>query len=308
MSNALALPFVLDILDDGLRLYRAHLRHFVLVMLLPLVVLVMAQMTIQAVVATYLGRSGGWYLAGWLLSALIGYPLLLLALAGVGRSTAALLDGRRPSLRAALAWSPGRGCGMLLFNGCFGLLASISAISVMASASCGLTYVLGATVGLLSTMSSDATTFALPAVMVLSQLILGWNLTVGGALLTSLVYAVQPFALEQLPVAVTARRALRLPLKRLSGSLGTLAGAGAILSATQGVWLASSLSLLGMGWTTLIAEGAPVPAALAVVLITGWLALALPPLAIWTALLYRRLAAEEAGLDLAARIAAWQPL
>ncbi|WP_026370166.1 hypothetical protein [Kallotenue papyrolyticum] len=308
MSDAPALPFVLDILDDGLRLYRAHLRHFVLVMLLPLVALAMAQRTIQALVVTYLGDSWGWYLVGWLVGALIGYPLLLIALAAVGRSTAALLDGRRPSLRAALAWSPSRGCGMLLFNGCFGLLASIGAMSIALSVSCPLIYLLGAAAGFVSALMPAADAFALPGVLVASQLVTIWNLVVGGALLASLVYAVQPFALEQLPFGATARRALRLPLNRLSRSLGTLAGAGAILSATQGVWLTSGLSLLGMGWTTLIEEGTPVPAALLVLLITGWLALALPPLAIWTALLYRRLAAEEAGLDLAARIEAWQSL
>ena len=135
-----ALPTVLEMLDEGLRVYRRGFAGFVLVSLAVLAAIAMLAITFMAFVRSELGASEMWLAFGVLVVLLLGYPLLLYAMAALSRAAAAALDGRPIALGQALRLSPLRGCGMLVFNAMFAALSAVIVGIIGSSISCPITY------------------------------------------------------------------------------------------------------------------------------------------------------------------------
>ncbi len=307
MSTTRPLPVVLEVLDDGLRLYRRNLAGFTLVATALLVVLALLAISFMAFVRSELGDEGWTFLALFVLL-LGGYPLMLYIFAALSRATAAALEGRPIALGRTLALSPLRGCGMVVFNMLFAMLASMGSTLCSMVVACPLFYVSVLSGGLLAAVSSSSVGAAGVAVgVVLTQLGTLWWLTMFGAWLASIVYALQAFVLEQEPWGASASRVFDLVFTRFGHSLLMFLGAGAIFGTLMLSYLGSLLVLITIIQERLALDLPPLAGDIVMIVVTvGSLVLLLPPLAIWMALFFRRMAQERDGVDLTERIASWQ--
>ena len=306
MKRAPALPWTLALLDDGLRLYRRFLPGFLLVASAVMVPLIVVNLLLTALVRTQLGAD--WLVPGSLLLLLVEYPVILYAWAAVSRAAAMALDGEPIYVGQALRLGPlraaGMGCYNLLFTMLTGTLGSIMVVSI----ACPILYssIFGA--GLLAALGGSGTIGAAGGLFsVLFFLIMLLVIVAAGAILASMVYAVQAFALERRPFGATVSRSVDLLTYRLGGCLLVFLGAGAIVStlllAYTGALLVGGQSLLTVLDVELSATARDV---LRVGVLTASLALLLPPLPIWMAMLHRSLAEERDGGDLAPSIERWR--
>lgn len=308
MNRTRALPGVLEVLDDGLRLYRRNLSGFLLVATTVLVLLAILALSFMAFVRTEIGDTAGWTLLAVFLLIFLSYPLVLYAFAALSRATATTLDGRPINLRTALAISPARGCGMLLFNTLFAIVAGIMAAILFLVLACPMSIMSLMGLGLLSAVASTGTFGAGFAFLgVISQISWLWWVAMFGAWLTSLVYAVQAFVIEQGSWGQTASRAIELVTARFGQSLLMFLGSGAIFGTLTVAYLGSMLVLLATIEERLSLDLPPLAADVVIIVLTVLsLVVLLPPLSIWMAMFYRRLAHERDGDELTQRIATWQ--
>lgn len=308
MSRTRALPFVLDVLDQGFWLYRRHLPSFALVAATLLTVLAIGALALSALIRATLGDSDAWLLFTWFLALLLGYPLLLYAFAALSRAADAGLNGRPILVREALRIAPGRGCSMVLFNGVFAIITGIAAGAIGVALACPLIFGLGMTGAIFSAFLLDSSSAALLAMVgVVGQISTLWSMTIFGAWLAGLVLALQPFAIDAQNVRMAVRRVTGLLDAPVGRTLLMFAGAGAIFGTLAVIYTGSLIMLL-----VLIADNvelnlpATVGDAIAIVTIVGSLVLLLPPLAIWMTIFHRRLTQEHDGVELAAHIDAWR--
>jgi hypothetical protein len=306
MNRSRALPAVLEVLDDGLRLYRRHLAGFTLVATTVLVLLALFSLSFMAFVRSEIGTSTGWLFLAVCVLLLLGYPLLLYAFAALSRATAAALDGHAISLTSALRLSPIRGVGMVFFNVLFSMLAGMFASVLAVVFSCPISYLSIVAAAAFSVASSGASaSFGLLGV--LSQISTFWSLTVGGAWLASMVYAVQAFVLEQRPWREASSRAIDVLTVRFGQSLLMFLGAGAIFGTLLLSYLGSMLALWIFIQDRLLASLPPLAGdVITIMLIVGSLVILLPPLAIWMAMFYRRQVRERDGEEIARQVADWR--
>lgn len=307
MKRAPALPWVLSILDDGLRLYRRNFAGFALVGSAVLVPLAVIGLLISALVESQLGDS--WSIASALFLPLIQYPIYLFAYLALSRASAMALDGQPIRVGAALRTRPGRVLGMGCYNILFVLVSGVFAGMLVFAIACPLLYastlgagVLGAFGGGSGTLGAAGAVF-----IVLFGLILLAMVLILGAMLASQVYAVQAFALERRPFSASISRSIDLLTYRLGRNLLAFIGAGAISGtlslAYLGTLLAGGQGLLS--WLdielSLVAQQA-----LTTAVTTASQVLLLPPLPIWMAMLHRALAAERDVPELQNAIADWR--
>jgi hypothetical protein len=308
MSRTRALPFMLDVLDQGLWLYRRHLRSFALVAASLLTVLAIGAMALSALIRTTLGDSEAWLLFTWFLALLLGYPLLLYAFAALSRAADAALAGRPIALRESLRLTPGRGCMMVIFNGAFAIITGIAAGALGFAFSCPLIFGLGLVGAVFSAFLLDSSSSAFTAVFsVFGQISMLWSMSIFGAWLAGLVFALQPFAIDGQGVRAALGRMAALTDAHVGRNLLMFIGAGAIFGTLTVIYTGSLIMLL-----VLISENVEITLptaagdAITIVLIVGSLVLLLPPLAIWMTIFHRRLTHERDGLELAARVDSWR--
>ncbi len=303
-----ALNPILDLLDEGLRLYR---RSFVPFLLLAAV----ATLPIGAVLAAAL-LAADWLASGVgsLLAALVlvtGLPLSLYVTGALSKAALAAAAGEAVQVRRALAIGPQRLLGMGCFGTLFAIAASIATSAVSTICVC-ISYALiflmvGAAFSLeaLGGTASDAVSALLIAVGVVGFLaIYGGALVLNGAVYGSVVFAIQPFIHGEPGFGSAVRRSLEMLTTRLGQNLlaflcTSLVFASVALAATIAVGVIiplPALFLLGTESTTARA----ITAAAWVMGLSA--ALPLPP--IWMALLYQRRLAAREGADLERRIAA----
>lgn len=307
MNQARALPTVLELLDDGLRLYRRNLAGFTLVATAVLVVVALFSLSFMAFVRTEIGTTAGWTFLAFCVLLAVGYPLMLYAFAALSRATAAALDGRPITLPGALRLSPARGCGMLVFNALFSVIAAATAGFLAFALACPMTYVSLLSAGLISTLSGGASAAAFGFFGLIGQLSTLWTCSIFGAWLASLIYAVQVFVLEQLPWSQSVGRAVDLLAARFGQSLLMFLGAGAIFATLMISYLGSLLVLIAFVQDRLSLNLPPlVGDVIVIVLVVASLVILLPPLAIWMAMFYRHVALERDGATLTRHISAWR--
>ncbi len=308
MNRTRALPVVLEVLDDGFRLYRRNLAGFTLVATAVLVLVALLAMSFMAFVRAEIGTTSGWTFLASAMLLLFSYPLVLYAFAALSRATMAALDDQPITLPIALRLNPVIGCGMVIFNFLFTLLASLFTSLFSMVVACPLVYVSIVGIGLMSTTASNGNEAAGIAFgLVLSQIGTLWWITMVGAWLASTVYALQAFVLEQRSWTGAASRAFDLVFASFGHSLVMFMGAGAIFGTLILSYLGSLLVLTAFIQDTLSLDWPPlVGDIINIVLTVASLVVLLPPLAIWMAMFHRRMAGERDGADLGRRVAAWR--
>lgn len=307
MSRSRTLPVVLEVLDDGLRLYRQHFASFTLIATAVLVVLALFSLSFIAFVRTELGSTAGWIFLAVCVLLLVSYPLLLYVFAALSRAAAAALDGQMISARTALWVNPLRAGGIIVFNMLFSLLTAIAASGLMLVFYCPMTFLsLLLSVMLGAVVDSSGVGVGLFGIIgVIGQLSTLWIISVAGGWLASSVYALQAFVLEQRPWSQTASRTFDILTMHLGQSLLMFLGAGAIFGTLTLSYLGSLLVL----WN-IVQEQLSLPPlvgdVITIVLTVSSLVILLPPLSIWMAIFYRRQARERDGEEIVRRVADWR--
>lgn len=298
---------ILDLLDEGLRLYR---RSFA-----PLLILAsLAALPIGLVLVAFVLASD-WLASGFgslLVLALFvgGLPLSLYVMGALSRAALMAADGAPVSLKAALAMRPLRVVGM----GCYGTLFSFAAsiaVSTISTVCICAAYILviavvgaAAAIGFAGGAAGTAAAGFLIALGVIGFLaVYGVSLVLNGAIYGSVIFALQPFAHEREGLGATIRRSLDLLGFRLGQNLliflcASLVFGAAALAATLAIGVLVPLPALFL----LGAESSAAQAITAAAWVAG-LSAAVPLLPIWMALLYRRRRADREGSEIAAQLA-----
>ena len=299
---------ILDLLDEGLRLYR---RSFA-----PLLILAsLAALPIGLVLVAFVLASD-WLASGFgsLLALVLvvgGLPLTLYVMGALSRAALMAADGAAVSLRGALAMGPLRVVGMGCYGTLFSFAASIAVSTVSTICIC-VAYIMviavvgvAAAIGFSGGAAGTAAAGFLIAVGVLAFLVVyGLSLVLNGAIYSSVIYALQPFAHERAKLGATISRSLDLLTFRLGQNLliflcASLVFSAAALAATLAIGVLVPLPALFL----LGAESTAAQAITAAAWVAG-LSAALPLLPIWMALLYRRRRADREGAELTAQLAA----
>jgi len=301
---------ILALLDEGLRLYRRNFAGFVLLTASWFVPVAIVTGTAVAAESWVDERYSG--LAGVLLfgvGLLVFFPLLIYLIGGLSRAAAAAADGRPVRFREAMAIHPLRATGMGCFTIVYAFVAQIVSSLISMACVCPL-YVIGfmglAFVGAAANDSS----IGVLAVLALGMLIGGLyvSLMIIGATGSGLFYSLQPWVQEARPVGESLQRSLELITFRFGRNLLVWCLA-ALLLAAAGLTVMATIGIL-LPLPLLYALGEEAPATRAAT-IGAWLIgvmLVLPPLPIWMALLYQRNSAAHDGIDLQAKVQAWQSL
>ncbi len=298
---------ILDLLDEGLRLYRREFARFAMITALgaiPMVLLGVAVVMIPWMLSS---------LAGILLFyglLFLSFPFIVYLMSAMSRATLAGSRGEPIILREVLWVHPFRLIGM----GCYGgfYLAVLNTVISMFSVVCicPAYAFIGVAVaglgGLLETsgpLGSALGSLLFTVLTFIFILLYGFSLVMSGATFSSLIFSLQPFMHGNLRLMEAIRQSMDITFYRFGSNLliylcaslifGTLA-----LCVTLAIGVLIPMPLLFLfGSESVLAQ----VLSLAVVLFA--LTLALPPLPIWMALLFQRRMAEREGLDLAERIA-----
>lgn len=298
---------ILDLLDEGLRLYR---RGFAPLLILAALAALPVGLVVVAVVI-----SSEWLASGFgaLLSTLVvfaGLPLSLYVMGALSRAAMMVADGEPVSLRRSLAIGPVRVLGMGCYGTIFSFAASIAVSAVTTFCICGAYFVavavIGVAIGIGSTggpAGEAAVGFFIAIGAVAFVVIYGASLVLNGAIYGSVVYVLQPFVHERTGIGKAIGRSLDLLIFRLGQNLlvflcaSLVFGAGA-LAATVAIGVLVPLPALFL----LGAESTVARAITAAAWVCG-ISAAVPLLPVWMALLYRRRVVAREGQDLGARVA-----
>ncbi len=306
MLRSLPIQPLLDLLDEGLRIYRRGFVRFLTISALGLVPLAIG---LGLVIA-----SGAYYSAGpLLLGLLLWLPLSILvvvvAAGAMSRSAIALRDEQPLGLWAALRFGPGRAVGMSCFGIIFLIVVNIassivSCICLLPFYAVLLSSAIGAG-GLFDSGGLGVVLAALFGVLAVVAVILfyGLSLVLGGATYCSFVYGLQPFAQEQLGVGAAMGYSLDMLFYRFGRNLLAFLLTSLAFAAMAGVVTIAAAVLIPLPLSLALGADSPVAQVAGG---TAWLfglAAALPLLPIWMALFYRDNADRRSGADLAERIA-----
>ncbi|MGQ9549382.1 MAG: hypothetical protein ACUVSY_06040 [Roseiflexus sp.] len=294
----------LDLLDEGLAIYRRFFTGFVLVGLAWLTPIAIA---VGLLVAYAERLVFDWLFIIILAGLILALPLLIYLIGGLSRAADAAIGGRSIDLRGALALHPGTvakaGCFTILYGILMQIVSSVFSIVCM----CPI-YVLGIMSFTLFAASDSIGGLPIIALVVIGVLTTGMyaaGFVISGIGYSSLFYTLQPWLIERLRFGEAMERSVDLVTFRLRSNLLAW-GLSAIIIFALGVSVSLSVGLL-IPLPALLLLGTESSLAQAIAG-TAWLlglALVLPPWFIWMTLLYRRNLAARSGADLARRVEAW---
>jgi hypothetical protein len=305
MLRSLPIQPLLDLLDEGLRLYRRGFVRFVTISALGLVPLAIG---LGLVIA-----SGAYYSEGpLLLGLLVWLPLsmlvLVVAAGAMSRSAIALRSGEPLGLWAALRFGPGRTLGMGCFSLVFLFVANVA--SSIFSCICLIPFyaiLFGSAFGVGGLFESEVFGVALAAlfgalVIIGTLLFYGFSLVLGGATYCSFVYGLQPFAQEQLGIGAAIGQSVDMLFYRFGRNLLAFSITSLAFASMAGVVTIAAAVLIPLPISFALGPESPISY---IALSSAWLlglAAALPLLPIWMAIYYRDNADRREGADLARRI------
>ncbi len=301
---------MLDLLDEGLRLYRRGFVGFVLLVALWLIPIAIGIGLSIAVVQFWFWPQSG------LLLLLLAWMLLLVPLAvyligGLSRATLAVQQKQPIRVGQALAIPPLRAVGM----GCYGIvlyfITNILFSIVSMACFCPLYLVIIMGLSGIDAFSGEAGDFGRILVIIVGVILAllvflfyGASLVMSGATYSVLVYGLQPFALERNTLGETIQHSIDLMTYRFGTNLlafvltSTISGA-LMVAVTIAIGVLLPLPLfMALGEESLVAQGVSASAWL-----LGFI-IVLPPMPIWMVLLYQRNVVARYGTDLAERIGA----
>jgi hypothetical protein len=306
MKQSPAMPWVLALLDDGLRIYRRNLLGFVLIGSAVLVPVAVLDLLVNAFVTTQLGDD--WIAASVFLRLLLLYPILLYTAGALSRATVMAVEGVPLRVGEALRIGIGRTLSMGCYNILFSIIISMFFSIVGFVIVCPLLYGSLFGIGFLGAFGGSGTVGAaggLFGVLVVVSVV--FNIALSGAQIVGIIYAVQPFVLEQRSFGSTLSRNVDLLTFRFGRNILAFLGAGTIFGMLVVVYAGT---LIGGGvalFELLDIEPSPLAVtSLTVVLTAASAVLFFPPAAIWMALLHRRGAQERDAADLVASVEQWR--
>lgn len=299
---------ILEILDEGLRLYRRGFSRFLLLASIAAIPFGLAAAALF-LAADWLASGLGLVVA--LVALVGGLPLSIYVMGALSRAATMATAGEQVSLRQALAIGPLRVVGMGCYSMVFMLVAG-TAVSMVSSACFCVAYLFisagmfAFTAGFTGAgpLGEAAAGLALGVSIIAILTVYAGSLVVNGAVYGSVVYAVQPFVQDELPLGAAVRQSLDLLGYRLGQNLLAFLSASLVFGAAA---LAATLAiglLLPLPALFLLGAESPVAQAITAAAWVVGLAAAAPLLPLWMALLYRRRRAARQGEDLAERIAA----
>lgn len=297
----------LDLLDEGLRLYRREFSRFALISVLGMVPTICIFILLAPHTSFVSPTANAFRFYGVFI---VSLPLAVYLIGAISRATVASLEGRPVLLREALAIGPlrllGMGCFSIAFLTVFTILIGMLSIFCF----CPLYFGIGIGVaGVFSSFDGSGTMgVAIRSLLVMLMgtlfiLLYGMSLVLNGATYSSLIFSLQPFIQGKLRIAEALRRSLNMIFHRFGANLLVYLCASLIFGVLA---LSSTLAvtiLIPMPLAFLIGSDSFIIQVLSVVVIVAGFALTFPPLPIWMVLLYRRRMAERDGGDLAERIA-----
>lgn len=308
MRIPLVLRPTLDVLDEGLRLYRRAFGPFVVLTALGSVpfIGVIALLIYSSLAATF-------PFVGLVILALglLSFPIAIYAIGAISRVTIAVAAGAPPNIATALRIRPLRVVGMGCYGGVFLTVVNtlVSMLSLIFAcpiyfAMIFATFLPLGLIGSNNAFGEALTGIALSVISIGTLLIYGGSFMVSGASFCSLIFSLQPFSQEQLRFGTSIQRSLDISTYRLGQNIlawlcASLVFGAIVVAVTVAIGAIVPLPLLlALGQESLITQG--VSAAAWVIGLT----LALPPLPIWMALLYQQRMRERDGGDLHERLAA----
>jgi hypothetical protein len=297
----------MELLDEGLRLYRRSFSRFVLLAglaALPISVAVIALFLAADALQPDLSVSL------FLFASVFALPVSLYVMGALSRAAVLAAAGKPVRLRQALAIRPGRALGM----GCYGslfLMVASTLVSVLSTVCfCGLYLMIMAGTVAFASVSGGGTLGGAAAGMAFSIALIALiilyiaGLVVNGAVYGSAIYAMQPFVQDDLAFGAAVQRSVDLVGYRFGHNLLSFLSASLVFGATA---LAATLAiglLLPLPALFLLGAESPVAQALTATAWIAAIAAATPLLPIWMALLYQRRRAAREGEALAAQLAA----
>lgn len=300
---------ILDILDQGLALYRRNVLGFLLISASWFVpILIGIGLSIAA--AAYLGDTVMMLiLFGWMILAV---PLLLYLISGMSHATLAAQRGEPVRFRDSLRVPPLRMAGMGCYSIIFTIIANMISSAVSMLCICPVYLMLVAlmtsSVALFGSNTSGIETaitlFGMLLLSLLFVLLYGFSLVMSGASYISVIYAIQPFLHDKLSFGDTISRSVNLIFYRFGYNLMGFLLASAIFSAISVAVTVAIGVLLPLPLFWLLGGESPIAqASSAVAWFIGFIVV-LPPVPIWMTLFYQRNLQAYHGTDLAERIAA----
>lgn len=294
----------LALLDGGLSLYRRHFVSFALLsaawfvpvaVVSTLAIFFGSQMDALAILLLIIVGLFG----------LLGLSIYLIAV--LSRAAAAAIDGQPLRIGQLLRIGPLQMLGMSVWTIVYLILAQIASSIVSLVVICPLYIFAGVFAVAFAALGSEVggVLGGLGAVTIFGLVYL-LGIFVSGAMYGGMIYGLQPWAHDHAGFGASIQRSIEMLFYRFWRNVG--------------VWGMAAVLLLAAGTVTAIAIGVIVPLPLGMAIgfespltqattVVAWLAgfmLALPPLPIWMAMLYRRSRAAREGEELQAKIAAWQ--
>jgi hypothetical protein len=297
---------VLEILDDGIALYRSAFTSFALIVAIWVMPLFIG-LGFSFWWAQFL--SEGLFLLLLFAWTLITIPLAVYMVGSVSRAATAVQQQRPVRLREVMAIPPLRAVG----TGCYGflLLLLMNLASSMLSMICicplyiGLFAVLGGVFSVGEPLGAAGAVIGVFLMLIFALVLIvlyGLGLVLTGSAYSIVVYGLQPFVQQNRSFTMMLQESIDLLVYRLGRNLLIFLGTSAVFGALSiSVTIAISVLLplpliLALGEQSLLAQG---------VSATAWMLgiiVVLPLLPIWMALLYERNVHDREGIDLAQRI------
>ena len=300
------LQSVLSILDDGLRLYRRYFSSFVLVgavWIIPTALLIAG----TVVAATWIDSNKMPLLIVAVLALLL--PLTAYGFLILSQAAHEAAEGQGIHLGRVLRVQPLRLIGMLGYSIAYFVLIYIatSALSLICICPMYILVLLG--LGLVGGVGGSG---AMPELLMVVAFSLMFGtaymamLAVSGASMSSLVYALQPWATGRRGFGAAVQRSMELIVYRFGHNVLTWAAA-AVVASGAGLAVALIVGLLiPLPAMSLFGEESRLTIAVSSAAWLLSLVLVLPPLPIWMALLYRRNTAAFYGAELERQVMEWR--
>lgn len=296
---------VLDLLDEGLRIYRRGFLSFVLIAAIWFVPLAIA-LGLAGAAFAWLSVDLGVLL--FMAVFLISLPLAFYLMGAMSRATLMIHQDQTVHLRTALQIPPRRVAAM----GCFGVIFTLVGSTVTSLVGCicfaPIFTIMGIGLGTLFASAPSANgPLGMVVVMLYGTLFLvayAILIMVSSSVYSAMIYAIQPFAQEQLGFGAAVERSITLLRYRLRNNLLAFAASSLLFYAVAFSAYTAVSVLLPLPLRYLFGVNSTLVGLLTAAIVILGMVVALPPLPIWMALLYEQNVAAYEGTDLAERISA----
>lgn len=299
---------ILELLDEGLRIYRRGFLFFALIAAIAAVPSAIF-FGLFLFYTDYFNTDTGGLLT--LAMVLIALPLGIYVVGALSRMALMLQRGEPPRLRHALAIGPLRLAGMGCFGGIFLTVANILTSIFSMICFCPLFFVVifgfgaaAGTIGGTGDVGVAASGMLIGAAVLFTLVIYALSLVLSGMTYAALIFTLQSWSEAGLRLGAAVQRSIDLLAYRFGYNLLVFFCASAVFGALSVAVTLGIGVLLPLPMYLLLGEESAITQASGAASWLVGLALATPPLPIWMSLLYQRHLRAREGGELAERIVA----